>query len=83
MKNDFDQISKEISIEDPVKMYLKDIGKFALLSNEEEVELDVALIDELYNNKFGGKAKTADDEEFDDELEEDEFDEDEYGDEPL
>ena len=49
--------------------------------DEEEVELDVALIDELYNNKFGGKAKTADDEEFDDELEEDEFDEDEYGDE--
>ncbi len=35
----FDQISKEISIEDPVKMYLKDIGKYALLSTEDEIEL--------------------------------------------
>ena len=33
----FDQISKEISIEDPVKMYLKDIGKYALLSTDDEV----------------------------------------------
>ena len=40
----FDQISKEISIEDPVKMYLKDIGKFALLSNEEEVELAMRMM---------------------------------------
>ena len=33
-----DQISKDVSIEDPVKMYLKDIGKYALLSTEEEIE---------------------------------------------
>ncbi|MBO5713673.1 MAG: RNA polymerase sigma factor RpoD [Clostridia bacterium] len=41
----FDQISKEISIEDPVKMYLKDIGKYALLSNDEEVELAMRMMD--------------------------------------
>ena len=33
------QLEKEISMDDPVKVYLKDIGKIALLSNEEETEL--------------------------------------------
>ncbi|MBR6737150.1 MAG: RNA polymerase sigma factor RpoD [Clostridia bacterium] len=33
------QLEKEVSMDDPVKVYLKDIGKIALLSNEEETEL--------------------------------------------
>lgn len=33
------QLEKEISMDDPVKVYLKDIGKIALLSNEEEAVL--------------------------------------------
>ena len=35
----FDQIVNEVNIEDPVKMYLKDIGKVPLLLPEDEVEL--------------------------------------------
>ena len=33
------QLEKEVSMDDPVKVYLKDIGKVALLSTEEETEL--------------------------------------------
>ncbi len=38
-QNLYDQLIKEISMDDPVKMYLKDIGKVPLLSTDEEVEL--------------------------------------------
>ena len=38
-KDLFDQLLKEISMDDPVKMYLKDIGKVPLLQPEEETEL--------------------------------------------
>ncbi len=35
----YDQISQEVSMDDPVKMYLKDIGKVPLLTADEETEL--------------------------------------------
>lgn len=35
----YDQLLKEVSMDDPVKMYLKDIGKVPLLAPEEETEL--------------------------------------------
>lgn len=38
-KNLYDQLLKEVSMGDPVKMYLKDIGKVPLLRPEEETEL--------------------------------------------
>ena len=38
-KDFYEQIIKDISVGDHVKLYLKDIGKYPLLSMEEEVEL--------------------------------------------
>lgn len=38
-KEDFSELVSQISVDDPVKMYLKDIGKVPLLSCEEEIEL--------------------------------------------
>ena len=38
-KEDFADLVSSASIDDPVKMYLKDIGKVPLLSQEEELEL--------------------------------------------
>ena len=38
-KDLYNQLLKEINMDDPVKMYLKDIGRVPLLSPEEEVEL--------------------------------------------
>ena len=35
----YDQLIAEINMDDPVKMYLKDIGKVPLLSAEDEIEL--------------------------------------------
>lgn len=35
----YDQLLKEVSMDDPVKMYLKDIGKVPLLSPDEEIVL--------------------------------------------
>ncbi len=39
------QLEKEISMDDPVKVYLKDIGKIALLTTEEESELAKSMMD--------------------------------------
>ncbi len=36
---DFDQLASQVSVDDPVKMYLKDIGKAPLLTAEQEVDL--------------------------------------------
>ena len=44
-KNLYDEILKEVSMDDPVKMYLKDIGKYPLLSPEEETELAKKMMD--------------------------------------
>ena len=38
-KEFYDQLLKEVSMDDPVKMYLKDIGKVPLLQPDEETEL--------------------------------------------
>jgi len=36
-----DEISKDVNINDPVRMYLKEIGKISLLSSEEELDLSM------------------------------------------
>lgn len=44
-KDLLDQILKEVSMDDPVKMYLKDIGKVPLLQPDEETELARKMMD--------------------------------------
>ncbi len=44
-KDLYDQLLKEISMDDPVKMYLKDIGKVPLLQPDEETELAKRMMD--------------------------------------
>lgn len=44
-KDLYEEILKEVSMDDPVKMYLKDIGKVPLLQPEEETELAKRMID--------------------------------------
>ena len=41
----YDQLIKEINMDDPVKMYLKDIGKVPLLSADDEIELAKQMMD--------------------------------------
>ena len=42
---EFDDIVSQINVNDPVKMYLKDIGKIPLLTPEEEKELSKILVE--------------------------------------
>ena len=44
-KDNFEDLVSQVSVDDPVKMYLKDIGKVPLLSGEEEIELAKRMID--------------------------------------
>ena len=44
-KDLYEQIIKEISMDDPVKMYLKDIGKVPLLSADDEINLAKQMMD--------------------------------------
>ena len=41
----FDKIVAEVSVDDPVKVYLKDIGRVPLLGSEEETELAKRMLD--------------------------------------
>ena len=53
-KEDFAEIVSSVKVDDPVKMYLKDIGKVPLLSSEEETELAKRILqgDEYAKAKF-------------------------------
>ena len=41
----FDQLPASVKVDDPVRMYLKDIGKIPLLSIDEETELAKLVVD--------------------------------------
>ncbi len=45
VKEIYDELLKEVSMDDPVKMYLKDIGKVPLLQPDEETELAKKMMD--------------------------------------
>ncbi len=45
VKEIYDELLKEVNMDDPVKMYLKDIGKVPLLNPEEETELARRMMD--------------------------------------
>ncbi len=45
LHDDIDKIMAEVSIDDPVKVYLKDIGKVPLLTIEEELELSQKMME--------------------------------------
>ena len=42
---DFEVLANQVSVDDPVKMYLKDIGKVPLLTAEQEVDLAKRILD--------------------------------------
>ena len=42
---DDEEITKDVNINDPVRMYLKEIGRISLLSNEEEMNISIRIAD--------------------------------------
>ncbi len=50
-KDLYDQLLKEVNMDDPVKMYLKDIGKVPLLKPDEETELAKKMLEGDENAK--------------------------------
>ena len=42
---DDEEITKDVNINDPVRMYLKEIGRISLLSNEEEANISIRIQD--------------------------------------
>ncbi len=42
---ELNKIASQVNVDDPVKMYLKDIGKVPLLSGDEEIELAKKMVD--------------------------------------
>ena len=51
VKEIYDELLKEVNMDDPVKMYLKDIGKVPLLQPDEETELAKKMMDGDENAK--------------------------------
>ena len=39
------ELTKDVNINDPVRMYLKEIGRISLLSNEEEMNISIRIAD--------------------------------------
>jgi RNA polymerase primary sigma factor len=55
--DELEQIIGDVSLDDPVKMYLKDIGRVALLSIEEEKDYATVMVDENADEDLRAEAR--------------------------